>query len=94
ENVDGDWRSIRIRNARISKADMRVQTVGGFEAVEVSSLQGKKEFDLELHRYRSKKLERHNAGRQKVQAGMAVRLAPRDWNALDKDGVESNTRKR
>ncbi len=94
ENVDGDWRSSRIMNARISKADMRVQTAGEFEAVEVSSLQRKREFDLELLRYSSKKLERHNAGRQEVQAGTTVRLAPRDWNALDHTGVETSTRKR
>ncbi len=94
ENVDGDWRSIRIRNARISKSDMKVQTTGGFEAVEVSSLKGRKEFDLELHRYRSRKLERNHAGRQKVQGGTAVHLEPKDWNALERTEVESSTRKR
>jgi hypothetical protein len=36
ENVDGDWRSIHIQNALVNKADLRVHTLGGFEAVEVS----------------------------------------------------------
>ena len=69
ENEDGDWRSLRVNNMLASKADFRVQTTPGFESVEVSSLHGTREFDMEFHRYRSKKLQRQEAGQILGRAG-------------------------
>lgn len=43
---------------------MRIQTLVGFQAVEVSSRQGEKQFDLEPQRYRSKKLQGHTSAQQ------------------------------
>ena len=94
ENIDGDWRSIHVRDALVSKADLRVQTLGGLDAVEVSSLQKKKEFSLEFRQYYSKTLSQHNAGRHKVAAGKAVHLAPKDWSTLEHTVVKSHARKR
>jgi hypothetical protein len=91
ENADGDWRSIHIQNALVNKADLRVHTLGGFEAVEVSGLGEKRAFDLELRRYCSKTLAKHNAGRYEVAPGTIMRLAPADWNALGKRVVATST---
>ena len=94
DNAAGDWRSIRIRNARVTKADLRIQTHGKLEAVEVSSRKEKKEFDLEFRQYRSKELASRSAGSQRVAAGKAVRLAPADWNALKKTDIERSLKDR
>lgn len=94
DNIDGDWRSIHVRDALVSKADLRVQTLGGLDAVEVSSLQEKKEFSLEFRRYYSNTLSQHSAGPHKVAAGKAVHLTPGDWNTLEHTVVKSRTRKR
>ena len=94
DNAAGDWRSIRIRNARVTKADLRVQTHGKLEAVEVSSRKEKKEFDLEFRQYRSKELASRPAGTHRVAAGKAVRLAPADWNALKKTDIERSLKDR
>lgn len=88
DGAAGDWRSIRIRNARITKSDLRIQTHGRLEAVEVSSRNGRKEFDLEFRQCRSKKLADRSAGRHRVAAGKAVRLAPADWNALKTTDID------
>jgi hypothetical protein len=94
DNSAGDWRSIRIRNARVTKADLRVQTHGKLEAVEVSSRKGKKEFDLEFRQYRSKELASRSAGRHRAAAGKTVRLAPADWNALEKTDIDRSVKDR
>jgi hypothetical protein len=94
DNSAGDWRSIRIRNARVTKADLRVRTHGKLEAVEVSSRKEKKEFDLEFRQYRSKKLASRSAGTHRVAAGKAIRLAPADWNALKKTDIGHSVKDR
>lgn len=94
DSAAGDWRSIRIRNARVTKADLRVQTHGKLEAVEVSSRKERKEFDLEFQQYRSKELASRSAGRHRVAAGKAVRLAPADWNALEKTDIDHSLKDR
>jgi hypothetical protein len=88
DNDAGDWRSIRIRSASVTKADLRIQTHGKLGAVEVSSRKGRKEFDLEFRQYRSKELASRSAGTHRVAAGKAVRLAPADWNALKKTDID------
>jgi hypothetical protein len=93
DNAAGDWRSIRIR-ARVTRADLRVQTHGKLEAVEVSCRKEKKEFDLEFRQYRSKKLASRSAGTHRVAAGKAVRLAPADWNALKKTDIDRSVKDR
>jgi len=94
EDGAGDWRSIRIRNARITKADLRVQTHGKLRAVEVSSRKEKQEFDVEFRQYRSKKLASRSVGGHRVPAGKAVRVAPADWNALKKTDIERSLKDR
>lgn len=94
DNAAGDWRSIRIRNARVTKADLRVQTHGKLEAVEVSSRKERTEFDLEFRQYRSKMLAGRSAGRHRVAAGKAVRFAPADWNALKKTDIDRRVKDR
>lgn len=94
DNAAGDWRSIRIRNARVTKADLRVQTHGKLEAVELSSRKERKEFDLEFRQYRSKELASRSAGSHRVAAGKVVRLAPADWNALKKTDIERSVKDR
>ena len=92
ENAAGDWRSIRIRNAHVTKADLRVQTHGRLDAVEVSSRKEKKAFDLEFRQYHSKKLASRSAASQRVGAGKAIRLAPADWNALKKTDIDRSVK--
>jgi hypothetical protein len=92
DGTAGDWRSVHITDAHVDKADLRIQTRGRLDAVEVSSLHGSNEFDAELRNYRAKTLAKAGAGRHRVAAGAAVRLAPRDWNALGDTPVESRTR--
>ncbi len=94
DNAAGDWRSIRIRNARITKADLRIQTHGKLEAVEVSSRKERKAFDLEFRQYRSKTLASRSAASQRVAAGKAVRLAPADWNALKTTDIDRSVKDR
>ena len=94
DNAAGDWRSIRIRNARVTKADLRVQTHGKLEAVEVSSQKEKKEFDLEFRQYRSKELASRSGGTHRVAAGKAIRLTPADWNALKKTDIDRSVKDR
>jgi hypothetical protein len=94
ENADGDYRSMHIRDAEVTRSDLKVETLGGFEGVEVSSVKASKAFDLELRRYRAKTLAIHSGGRQAVAAGRAVRLTPGDWDGLSKTTVERSLRKR
>ena len=94
DNAAGDWRSIRIRNTRVTKADLRVQTHGKLGSVEVSSRKETKAFDLEFRQYRSKKLASRSAGTPRVAAGKAVRLAPADWNALKTTDVNRSLKDR
>ena len=94
DSAAGDWRSIRIRNARVTKADVRVQTQGKLETVEVSSQKEGKEFDLEFRQYSSKKLASRSAGTHRVAAGKAIRLTPADWNALEKTDIDRSVRDR
>lgn len=91
ENGEGDWRSLEVRNALLSKADMRVQASPGFESAEVSTRRGARQFDFEFQQYRSKVHERQETPRQRVSAGKPVRLAPRDRDSGEKPGAKKRS---
>ena len=94
EAGEGDWRSLQVRNALITKGDLRIQVSPGFDAAEISCRHGTRQFDLEFSQYRSKTLKKHDAGRRKVSSRKAIIITSKDWNAAERPPAKDRSGKK
>ena len=82
------WRSIGLQNAGISEDGLQIRTIGDLQDFEISGLERKVYFNVDLKQYTGKFLTKRAAGRHSAAAGRTVRFSPQDWNDLEKTKVE------
>jgi hypothetical protein len=85
------WRSIHIRNARLTDDNLKVQTIGDLNAVEVSSLKSQIGFELDLRQYREAALSSQSVGKCSTVLGQVLRFAPEDWSQLEHTRIDART---
>jgi hypothetical protein len=85
-----EWRSVRLRDVRITTDRLRLHVPVSFDDVEISGATARRDVDVELRRYDGERLVRRTLAAQTVPAGRAVRLAPHDWNRLARGKVDSS----
>jgi hypothetical protein len=81
ERRTGDWRSVEVRDARVDPDGLRVATRGELDVVEVQNGSKRRPVDLEFRRSRGEALA-ERATRSVIPADEAVRIRPRDWDAI------------
>jgi hypothetical protein len=81
ERRTGDWRSVEVRDARVDRDGLRVATRGELDAVEVENGTKRRPVDLQLRRYKDGTLGQRET-RPTIPADEAVRIRPRDWDAI------------
>jgi hypothetical protein len=93
---DGEsgWRAINLANARLNASGLHVQTLGDLQVVEVTGLEQKVNFGVELQQYRQQALSKRPLGQHSTTAGRAMHFAPADWNDLERTAVNQKTFKR
>ena len=84
----GDWRSVAVRNAKVTRDGLRVHAPLSLEGVEVSGATTRRDVDVEFQRYTGNKLTRRKAVGQRVPAGKALQLAPSDWDRLSRAKID------
>lgn len=85
------WRSVGLKNAGISEDGLQIRTSGDLQDFEISGLERKVHFNVDLKQYTGKRLTERAAGRHNAAAGQTVRFSPQDWNDLEKTKVEKNS---
>ncbi|MBC7784557.1 MAG: hypothetical protein H7144_12030, partial [Burkholderiales bacterium] len=83
------WRSVRLRDVRITADRLRLHAPDSFDEVEISGTTARRVVDVELRRYDGERLARRTIAAQTVPAGRAVRLAPHDWTKLARSKVDA-----
>jgi hypothetical protein len=84
----GDWRSVAVSNARVTRDGLRVHAGAELDGVDVSSAARAHEVDLEFRQYRDKNLTRRRFAGQRIPSGRAFRLAPADWDRLTRTKID------
>jgi hypothetical protein len=84
----GDWRSVAVRNARVTRDGLRVHASAELDGVEVSSAARAHDVDLEFRQYRDRNLTRRRVAGHRIPSGRAVRLAPADWDRLSRTKID------
>ncbi|MEO8751297.1 MAG: hypothetical protein ABI624_01330 [Casimicrobiaceae bacterium] len=84
-----EWRSVRLRDVRITADRLRLHAPVSFSEVEISGTTARRDLDVELRRYDGEHLTRRTIAAQTVPAGRAVRLAPNDWTKLARGKVDA-----
>jgi hypothetical protein len=87
----GGWRSIALQNARVSTGGLQIHTAGDLQVFEISSLERKVNFSVELKQYTGETLTARSVGRHGAAAGRTVRFTPQDWNELEETEVKKET---
>ena len=82
EGRDRDWRSVHVRNARLTGDRVRIRTVDSLDAVEVVASTARTAFDVEFQRFRAGKLEGTQSRRHVATPDDAARLRPEDWDSI------------
>lgn len=85
-----EWRSVRLRNVRITVDRLRLHAPAGFEEVEISGTTARREVNVELHRYDGERVARRAVVAQEIPTGRAVQLAPSDWTRLARGKIHTS----
>ncbi|MEI6363602.1 MAG: hypothetical protein WCP95_15900 [Actinomycetes bacterium] len=84
----GVWRSARLRNAVVTKGSLAVRAPLGFDAVEISGTNARRDVDFELRRFGDGRLATRRATGRLAVGGSAIRMAPTSWDRLSRAKVE------
>lgn len=87
--IGAEWRSVRLRDVRITADHLRLQTPVSFGEVEISGTTARCNFDVEFSRFDGEGLARQTIASQTVPAGRSLQLAPEDWTKLARVKLES-----
>lgn len=84
----GGWRSMVLQDVKLGADKIDIQSIGDFQAVEISSHERRANFGIELKQHTGRTLTTRSLGRQGVSTGRTARFTPLDWNELEKTEVQ------
>lgn len=84
----GAWRSVKVRNAVVTKDRLEVSAPVAFGAIEISGSTERRDVEVELNDCRDGRLTTRRASSRQVPAGQALRIAPGAWEGESYDVVE------
>ncbi|MFN8192766.1 MAG: hypothetical protein U0R80_00615 [Nocardioidaceae bacterium] len=82
------WRSVRVRNATVTRDRLTVSTPVTLDEVEISGTTARRDVDVELRRFVDGKVSTRRTPGQRLAAGRVTRLAPSSWDKLSRARVE------
>ncbi len=83
----GQWRKLEMRNAQLTRNALTVYGTGNLSALELSAKEGEITAEVVLEQRLKDKLTSRPVGRVSSLPARGVRVAPRDWRALDKTDI-------
>ncbi|MGC8863941.1 MAG: hypothetical protein ACP5R5_14390, partial [Armatimonadota bacterium] len=87
-----DWRSIEVKDLRAARnVPVAIQAVGDLESVVVSSENQPASFELDLQQRIKGRFSTRKTERLTTTPGKLLRVAPRDWGALDRTEIGKET---
>lgn len=91
----GQWRRFDVRNLQVSReAPVAVQVLGNLDAVSVSSRDRAVAFDLDIRQRLKGATSIRTVQKLTTEPGKRLRVAPKDWAALDKTELDKRTYKK
>lgn len=87
----GGWRSLRVKNLRVPTQGMALDVCGNLEVVEIQSKGPQIQMEVELEQRLNGQLGKVELGQLKAPHSRLLRLSPRNWARLDKEGFGSET---
>lgn len=84
------WRSIEVNRLRIPpEKPVSLQVGDDFKELQVSGGANRLDFRVEMQQYWDGKSSKRNLGQLSTTPGQVLRIAPKDWRALEKTEVET-----
>jgi hypothetical protein len=83
----GEWRSLEVSNARLTRNVLSVHGVENLNALEMSTQKEELSAEIVLKQRVRDELKHRSIDRITASPGRGVRVAPKNWHTLDKSEI-------